>query len=106
MTNFFLLIVVAACLFFGMRACLIRDALRTHGCLLPAKVLAVGGIRGGIAVTYSYEVAGHIYTRTSALGGRYTVPNDSIYLKYLPQDPTADVRIYLSRAEVNSPLYN
>jgi hypothetical protein len=97
---------VAVCLLFGVRACLIRDALRTHGLLVPAKVLAVGGIRGGIAVTYTYVVAGKTYTRTSALGGRYALAGDSVYLRYLPQDPAGNVRLYLSRAEISSSLYN
>ena len=93
---------IAVCLLFGVRACLIRDELRTHGHLVPAKVLAIGGIRGGISVTYTYAVAGKTYTRTSALGGRYVVEGDSIYLKYLPQDPAGNVRVYLSRAESTS----
>ncbi|MDO7888217.1 hypothetical protein [Hymenobacter cheonanensis] len=94
--------IIAVCLFFGVRACLLRDELRTHGHLVPAKVLTIGGIRGGIAVTYTYAVAGKTYTRTSALGGRYTIEGDSIYLKYLPQDPAGNVRLYLSRAEITA----
>jgi hypothetical protein len=93
------LAIITVCSFLGVRACLSRDELRTHGHFVLAKDLAISGIRGGIAVTYTYTVSGKTYTHTSALGGRYAVEGHSIYLKYLPQYPAGNVWVFLSRAE-------